>query len=628
MKNTLAILLATSMVLALAAAALAYINPNFTPKDLEKDSDLILLLEFKNADDTGKAVAAVKKVLKGDYKDKEVTFDLLAMAEPVQAQGKEVMAAIAAGQRDALLFAGKYEAKGTGLEGGAGKVAGLLHNGGRWSIMSLADDNKTWEMEKIDEKMLGTFSGGTDMLVRCMTYIMTDPNAEVPVEEKVDWAGKIQVAKTDRKINAVTAVDLAGDGKLAAFLSSDAGDLVYRWNGKTMEDVTSKLALQSRSSVFAWGDFNRDGKLDLASWDGKELSIHSQKEDGTFAAATVKAGDALKNGCLSLSVLDVGQNGKPGLLIGRKASPVVLTLKEDGSAECRPLVTGDFAANDLGEAGRCLVADFDGDSFPDVVQLFSNGGLFYQGKAPGSFAPPAKNQVGFGEPRYSVCLGDYDHDGLPDILVVSPDGVPSLYQNLGGGKFTNVLSSSGSFGYISKSGGTCCQTIDINNDGRQDIFVTYAAGLAPQIFFNRGFRCFGLARKMDAQVQGLLPQAAQGQQAGCVADFTGHNAMDMFLVLTSGELWLLPRRVEEPALGVVATLSTKSPCAGPVVVTAFDQNKRPLGGWTVCAGEPGTLFGMSEPGPLTLKWRLPGAQVQEKKVVIEDKAKHLFLDRQ
>ena len=74
-----------------------------------------------------------------------------------------------------------------------------------------------------------------------------------------------------------------------------------------MEDVTSKLALRSKSSVFAWGDFNRDGKLDLASWDGKELRIHWQKADGTFAAAAVKAGDALKNGCLSLSILDVGQ---------------------------------------------------------------------------------------------------------------------------------------------------------------------------------------------------------------------------------------------------------------------------------------------------------------------------------
>jgi hypothetical protein len=157
--------------------------------------------------------------------------------------------------------------------------------------------------------------------------------------------------------------------------------------------------------------------------------------------------------------------------------------------------------------------------------------------------------------------------------------------------------------------------------------VTYAAGLNPQIFFNRGFRCFGLARKLDAQLQDLLPQAMHGQQAGFVADFTGHGAADMFVVLADGQLWLAPRRVEDAALGVVATLSGGSPCAGPVVVTAFDQNKRPLGGWAVSAGEAGAMFGMAEPGPLTIKWRFPGAALREKEVVVESKSKRVLLDK-
>ena len=198
----------------------------------------------------------------------------------------------------------------------------------------------------------------------------------------------------------------------------------------------------------------------------------------------------------------------------------------------------------------------------------------------------------------------------------------------GAGKFTNTLPGSGSFGYISKPGGICCQTMDINNDGRQDIFIGYATGLAPQIFFNRGFRCFGLSRTMDSQAQGQLPQAVQGQQAACVADFTGHQAMDSFLVFNNGELWLLPRKMEEPALAVIATLSPKSPNAGPLLVTALDQNKRSLGGWTVSAGEPGAFFGMSEPGPLKLRWQWPGGKVQEKEVIVEGQAKRLFLDKE
>jgi hypothetical protein len=626
MINRSVSVLALALILAAGAVARAYINPKFTPKDLVKDSDLILVLEFKNADDKGQAVATVKKVLKGDCPDKTVTFDLLAMPEAMQAQGKEIMRTIAGGDRQALLFAARFQAEGTGLEGAGDKLTGLLHNAGKWSIMSLAD-NKLWELEKIDPKMLGTFSGSTDMLLRCVTYVMTDPNAEVPVEEQVAWGEKIRIGKTDRKINMVAAVDLAGDGKLAAFLTSDAGDQVFRWNGQTLEDVTAKLALQSKSLVSAWGDFDRNGKIDLASWDGQQLRIHRQQADGTFAAVDVKAGAVLRGECLSLSILDIGQDGKPGLLVGTKTAPVVLSLRDDGSVAGQPLVAGDIPAAELGAAGRCVVADFDGDSFPDVVQLFAHGGLFYRGKGPRSFAPPVKNDVGFGKERYGVCLGDYDHDGLPEILVVSVDGPPLFYQNIGEGKFQNMLPYSGSFEYISKSGGIGCQTIDINNDGRQDIFVTYEAGVAPQVFFNRGFRCFGLARKLEAQLQGSLPHAAEGQQAGCVADFTGDHAMDMFIVLKNGELWLVPRRVDETALAVVATLSSKSPCAGPVVVTAHDQNQRPLGGWPVSAGEPGAFFGLTEMGPLTLKWRLPGGPAQEKEVVVDAKAVRVALDK-
>jgi len=623
MKKSWIVLLAISLAFALDVPVWAYINPNFTPKDLVKDSELVLLLEFKNADAKGLAVATVKKVLKGDFKDKEANFDLLAMPEAMQAAGQEVIATIADGQREAVLFAGSFQAEGTGLEA-TGQAAGLLHHGGKWSIMTLAE--KTWEMEKNNEKLLGTFSGSTDMLVRCLNYVISDPGAEVPVEEKVQWSEKIRVGKTDRKINTAAAVDLAGDGKLAAFLASEAGDQVYRWNGRTMEDVTSKLALKSRSAVFAWGDFNRDGRLDLASWDGKDLGLYAQQADGTLAGATVQAGEAFKDGCLSLALLDVGQKGTPGLLVGTKAAPVILTFKDDGAAEGKPLAAGDSDAKDLGERGRCLVADFDGDCLPDVIQMGSKGGLFFKGQSPGTFAPPVKNKVAFGQGRYGACVGDYDHDGLLDILVVSFDGVPFLYQNLGAGNFSNVLPYSGSFGYISKPGGVCCQTIDINNDGRQDIFMGYGATIAPQIFFNRGFRCFGLARKMEPEGEGL-PQAAEGQQAGCVADFTGHNAMDMFIVLSNGELWLYPRQVEGAALAVVATLSANSPCAGPLVVTAIDQSQRPLGAWNVSAGEPGAFFGLSEMGPLVLKWRWPGGQAEQKEVIVEGKALRVALDK-
>jgi hypothetical protein len=112
-----------------------------------------------------------------------------------------------------------------------------------------------------------------------------------------------------------------------------------------------------------------------------------------------------------------------------------------------------------------------------------------------------------------------------------------------------------------------------------------------------------------------------------MADFTGHHAMDMFLVLSNSELWLVPRKVEGTGLAVVATLSANSPYAGPLAVTAFDQSQRALGAWSVSAGEPGAFFGVTEMGPLTVKWQLPGGPVRQKEVIVEGKAMRLLLDK-
>ena len=114
-----------------------------------------------------------------------------------------------------------------------------------------------------------------------------------------------------------------------------------------------------------------------------------------------------------------------------------------------------------------------------------------------------------------------------------------------------------------------------------------------------------------------LSQISDGQQTGCLGDFTGDGALDMFLVLTNGECWLFPRKVEEgPALAVVAGLPVGGH-AGPVTVTAW-RDKRPLGAFAVRPGDVGAFYGMTEPGPVTIKWRLPGGKLQEKEVIAED----------
>ena len=110
-------------------------------------------------------------------------------------------------------------------------------------------------------------------------------------------------------------------------------------------------------------------------------------------------------------------------------------------------------------------------------------------------------------------------------------------------------------------------------------------------------------------------------QTACLGDFNGDGALDLVLVLPGGEVWLFPRKVEEKggaALAVIAALPPGGPTAGPVNVLAW-RGKRLLGSWSVRPGQPGALIGAREPGPIKLKWTLPGEAAREKEVIVETK---------
>jgi len=72
-----------------------------------------------------------------------------------------------------------------------------------------------------------------------------------------------------------------------------------------------------------------------------------------------------------------------------------------------------------------------------------------------------------------VAIGDYDGDGRPDLFVVSKTESCRLFRNLGGFKFEDVtekagVGDQGAQAGIWKHGVTF---VDVNNDGRLDIYV-------------------------------------------------------------------------------------------------------------------------------------------------------------
>jgi hypothetical protein len=149
----------------------------------------------------------------------------------------------------------------------------------------------------------------------------------------------------------------------------------------------------------------------------------------------------------------------------------------------------------------------------------------------------------------AVVPADFDGDGWLDVLSAGADGV-KIFQNTRNGDFVESMDLSGEVAYKAQPNVSWCGTCDFNNDGRQDIFLTYAAQPL-LLYFNRGFRSFGQAPSLEMSLANQIKGLDRGQQAGLFADLSGRGAEDFVLVTAAGEIWLAANALgERDALAV------------------------------------------------------------------------------
>jgi len=608
-------LIACAVLLLMSCACHGLINLKFTPADLVKASEQIAALEVIGPVGDTTVTARVITTLKGQAPvTKEFTFDVSRMPDVAYNSLKE---AVGDRRADAILFVGNYSAASGAAGGAEGKTYGSLLVNRSWFAV-----NKIGDTLNIDKDVLDIFSvwaGTARRMVDAVKYAVENPNATFPVTVESQWGTGQSVGKLHGAASGCLPADFQRDGHPVVIVLSEAGDQIFKQGTTGVEEITTKLGLLTNSRQAVVVDVNGDGRLDFVSWTGKEIVVAQQNENGTFAAPQILA--ALDGQCYSLSVLSSGRGKTARLVAGTPGSPVILAADLKGKWTITPVADAATRAalERLGDGGYCLVADLSNKGLPDIVQFYA-GGLTCWTAAGDGFTTAVVTTLPLKGRPSSAVAGDYDGDGLLDLVVSGEAGTTVLSRRFGD-TWNDMLGDTAELEYHGTLNGTpVVNTVacDINRDGRQGVALLYRTSFGPKIFFNRGFGCFGYSRTLDlgAIEEPAAKAIVQGVQAGTVVDLNEDGVPDLFAVDTEGGVQVLYGKAEDnrPVVQLALPDTEQSPLTVRIIA-----GKRLLGIHVVQPGFP-AISGIESKGPILLEWTdRSGAKQSKRDVVLGSK---------
>jgi Tfp pilus assembly protein PilF len=335
--------------------------------------------------------------------------------------------------------------------------------------------------------------------------------------------------------------DFDGDGKPDLFLVGGAAEgashLLRNLGNGRFVDVTQAAGIHLAGGGWgcAAGDFDNDGKTDLAVCLSDGVRLLRNKGDGEFADVTEKAGIRKEKGCVGVTFVDYDHDGDLDLYVtmtpdsGAAGAARNVLWRNNGNSTFTD-VSAETALGVAATGAGVVTTDFNNDRAIDFVLAGgATGASILLNPREGRFVPLegidfAKEKL---PPAVGVVAFDFNKDGWMD-LAFTHAGAPgiSLWRNVEGKRLERVALPD--FGW---QRGWGIAAVDYDNDGWLDLVAVGETGDGAELRLSRNLGSKGWSDVTKSV--GLDSIKLNQPRAIAVADIDGNGDAD-FVVTQLG----------------------------------------------------------------------------------------------
>jgi hypothetical protein len=280
----------------------------------------------------------------------------------------------------------------------------------------------------------------------------------------------------------LAVADFNRDGKLdVASLGAGSGAVtVHAGNGTGGLGAGSSFPVGLNAEALSSGDVNRDGAIDLVTSSSVDLMVLLGNGTGGFAPAV---GYPIGSDITGVALGDMNRDGKLDAVVASTGDGAVNITLGNGAGAFAP--STQFSTP--GVPGQVALGDLDGDGDLDVVTFDHNLGDVFSLLGNGGGGLGSAATFAFGSGTRDIVLGDWNRDGYLDVAltrVVGGSGFMTTAVGLGDGTFAAASS------YPVSSDVRYLSVVDYNLDGIVDIVAGNGAGGSLSLFRGLGNGAF------------------------------------------------------------------------------------------------------------------------------------------